>query len=92
VGTDGEVGDTTAENDDDHETIGDIKWEHAKLRVQEWVKELGLVDEEGVDRVVEASGAEDCMLLGVAFAKQGGTCTSPFWNGHRADRQSCRSV
>jgi hypothetical protein len=76
VGTDGEVGDATAENDD-HETIGDIKWEHAKLRVQGWVKELGLEEEEGVDRVVEASGAEDCMLLGVAFAKQGGTCTSP---------------
>ena len=76
VGTDGEVGDATAENDD-HETVGDIKWEHAKLRVQGWVKELGLEEEEGVDRVVEASGAEDCMLLGVAFAKQGGTCTSP---------------
>lgn len=76
VGTDGEVGDATAENDDDdHETVGDIKWEHAKLRVQGWVKELGMVEEEGVDRVVEASGAEDCMLLGVAFAKQGGTCT-----------------
>jgi D-xylulose reductase len=76
VDTDGEVGDATAENDD-HETVGDIKWEHAKLRVQGWVKELGLEEEEGVDRVVEASGAEDCMLLGVAFAKQGGTCTSP---------------
>jgi len=76
VGTDTEVGDATAENDDDHETVGDIKWEHAKLRVQGWVKELGLEDEEGVDRVVEASGAEDCMLLGIAFAKQGGTCTS----------------
>jgi D-xylulose reductase len=75
VGTDGEVGDATAENDD-HETVGDIKWEHAKLRVQGWVKELGLEEEEGVDRVVEASGAEDCMLLGVAFGKQGGTCTS----------------
>jgi D-xylulose reductase len=76
VGTDGEVGDATAVNEDDHETVGDIKWEHAKLRVQGWVKELGLEEEEGVDRVVEASGAEDCMLLGVAFAKQGGTCTS----------------
>jgi D-xylulose reductase len=74
VGTDTEVGDATAENEDDHETLGDIKWEHAKQRVQKWVKELGLEDDEGVDRVVEASGAEDCMLLGIAIAKQGATC------------------
>lgn len=79
VGTDTEVGDATAQAGDDehdHESIGDIKWEHAKLRAQDWIKELGLVDEEGVDRVVEASGAEDSMLLGIAIAKQGATCES----------------
>jgi D-xylulose reductase len=95
VGNDTEVGDATAENEDNHETVGDIKWEHAKQRVQTWIKEVGLEDEEGVDRVVEASGAEDCMLLGIAFAKQGGTCT-PFSTtsspGQFVDEQSFRSV
>lgn len=77
VGTDTEVGDATAGSEEDHESVGDNMWEHAKLRAQEWVKESGLEDEEGVDRVVEASGAEDSMLLGIAFAKQGATCESP---------------
>jgi D-xylulose reductase len=77
VGNDTEVGDATAQNDDhEDESVGDLKWEHAKLRAQEWIKELGLSDEEGVDRVVEASGAEDSMLLGIAIAKQGATCES----------------
>lgn len=78
VGTDTEVGDAAAVPGDDHEeeSIGDIKWEHAKVRAQGWIKELGLVEEEGVDRVVEASGAEDSMLLGIAIAKQGATCKS----------------
>jgi D-xylulose reductase len=94
VGNDTEVGDATATNgdEDDHETVGDIKWEHAKQRVAGWVKELGLADEEGVDRVVEASGAEDCMLLGIAFAKQGGTCESfHFDSGRLLTTQSYRS-
>lgn len=79
VGNDTEVGDVTGQDDDDHEheSVGDLKWEHAKLRAQGWIKELDLVEEEGVDRVVEASGAEDSMLLGIAIAKQGATCESP---------------
>lgn len=72
VGNDTEVGDAT--DADEHETVGDIKWEHAKKRVAGWIQELGLTEEEGVDRVVEASGAEDSMLLGIAIAKQGATC------------------
>lgn len=73
LGNDTEVGDAV-DADHEHETVGDIKWGHAKLRAEGWIKELGLVDEEGVDRVVEASGAEDSMLLGIAMAKQGATC------------------
>ncbi|KAK4689917.1 hypothetical protein P7C73_g200, partial [Tremellales sp. Uapishka_1] len=64
---DGEVPD--AEEDP---TEGDIRWENAKLIAAEWVAQAGLTAEEGFDRVVEASGAEDCGLLGVALAKQGG--------------------
>lgn len=78
VGNDTEVGDATTA-DEHHETLGDIKWEHAKQRAAKWVKELGLTEEEGLDRVVEASGAEDCMLLGIAIAKQGATCASHLW-------------
>lgn len=55
-------------------TIGDIKWEAAKARAATWIKEVGLSNEEGVDRVIEASGAEDCGLLGCAIAKQGAIC------------------
>ncbi|KIR28111.1 xylitol dehydrogenase [Cryptococcus deuterogattii 99/473] len=59
--------------DEDHEqTIGDKKWEWAKKIVAGFVQEAGLAAEEGVDRVVEATGAEDCMLMGIAIAKQGG--------------------
>ncbi|KAL1737793.1 hypothetical protein HDZ31DRAFT_51820, partial [Schizophyllum fasciatum] len=66
---DGEVG----EVDDHEETLGDRKWAHAQARAAEFLKEAGLSAEEGVDRVIEASGAEDCGLIGVAIAKQGGT-------------------
>lgn len=68
------VGDgETPAHDDEHETtVGDIKWEAAKKRVVDWIEEAGLTNEEGFDRVIEATGSEDCGILGVAIAKQGG--------------------
>ncbi|WRT65751.1 uncharacterized protein IL334_002699 [Kwoniella shivajii] len=65
---DGEI----LDSDHDEETLGDKKWEQAKKIAAEFVEIAGLTEEEGVDRVVEATGAEDCMLLGIAIAKQGG--------------------
>ncbi|WWC60367.1 uncharacterized protein I303_102938 [Kwoniella dejecticola CBS 10117] len=59
-------------DDHDVETLGDRKWEQAKKIAAEFAEIAGLTAEEGVDRVVEATGAEDCMLLGIAIAKQGG--------------------
>lgn len=38
------------------------------------LEEVGLSEAGGVDRVIEASGAPDSMLHGVAIAKQGGIC------------------
>ena len=59
----------------DHDvSVGDIRWEHAKFRAADWIEECGLTLEEGFDRVIEASGADDCGLLGCALAKQGGVC------------------
>lgn len=60
--------------DEHHQTPGDCRWEWAKVRAAQWCEETGLVGEEGVDRVVEAAGAEDAMLHGIAFCKQGGVC------------------
>ncbi|GES59910.1 xylitol dehydrogenase [Aspergillus terreus] len=58
--------------DAEEQTPGDAKWEHAKKRMEAIIQECGLSAEEGVDRVIEASGAEDAMLHGVALCKQGG--------------------
>lgn len=68
----GEIG--VNEDEHDEETEGDRKWEWAKVKAAEYIEEAGLSAEEGVDRVIEASGAEDCGFLGVALAKQGGIC------------------
>ena len=65
-----------SEEEEHHDTVGDIKWEAAKRVAAKWIEEAGLTAEEGVDRVVEATGAEDCGLLGCAIAKQGGVCES----------------
>jgi D-xylulose reductase len=59
-------------DDDDHVPPGDIKFECAKLRAKAYLSTVGIDD--GVDRVIEASGAEDAGMLGVAIAKQGGIC------------------
>ncbi|KAL1681416.1 chaperonin 10-like protein [Schizophyllum commune] len=66
---DGEVG----EVEDHEQTPGDIKWTHAQARAAEFLEQAGLAGEGGVDRVIEASGAEDCGLIGVAIAKLGAT-------------------
>ncbi|KAL5362421.1 chaperonin 10-like protein [Aspergillus floccosus] len=58
--------------DAEEQSPGDAKWEHAKRRMETIIDECGLSVEDGVDRVVEASGAEDAMLHGVALCKQGG--------------------
>jgi D-xylulose reductase len=58
----------------EHKTPGDIKWTAAQERMKEIISQVGLGKEGGVDRVVEASGAEDGMLHGVAIAKQGAIC------------------
>jgi D-xylulose reductase len=73
-GENGEI--PVAEDDDEehHETEGDIKWELAKERMLMICKECGLDAEQGVDRVIEASGSEDAMMHGVAICKQGGVC------------------
>ena len=73
---DGEQEVNGAANHEDHDeiTTGDIMWEAAKVRAAKWIEEAGLTNEEGVDRVIEATGAQDCGLLGVAIAKQGAVC------------------
>ncbi|RXK38095.1 xylitol dehydrogenase [Tremella mesenterica] len=70
----GPGGDVEPTQANGHEsTVGDMKWENAIVRAAGWLEESGLAEAGGVDRVVEASGTEDCCLLGVALAKQGGT-------------------
>lgn len=59
-----------------HIPEGDHKFEWAKRRVAVWLKYSGLAAEGGVDRIVEATGAEDGMLYGVALGKQGSACES----------------
>ncbi|TRM60123.1 chaperonin 10-like protein [Schizophyllum amplum] len=66
---DGEI----VEADEHEESLGDIKWAHAEVAAARFLEEAGLSAEMGVDRVIEASGAEDCGLIGVAIAKQGAT-------------------
>ena len=73
----GDLGPATnevGEVEDHEQTPGDIKWTHAQARAAEFVEQAGLAGEGGVDRVIEASGAEDCGLIGIAIAKQGAIC------------------
>jgi D-xylulose reductase len=72
--TDGVNGIDSDVDEEDHVPIGDHKWEWAKVRAAEWLIDAGLAGNQGVDRVVEATGSEDCGLLGVALAKQGANC------------------
>lgn len=52
--------------------IGDRKWEWAERLAAGYLREAG-IDKESLDRVVETTGVEDCLMLSVALAKQGGT-------------------
>ncbi|KAI0160511.1 GroES-like protein [Xylariaceae sp. FL1272] len=62
-----------AGSSDGHEqTEGDYKFETAQTRMDEILRQVGLDDEGGVDTVVEASGANDAMLHGIAITKEGG--------------------
>ncbi|KAJ0120017.1 Cytochrome b2 [Diaporthe amygdali] len=64
--------DTVAVDTNHVETEGDAKWKIASQRMMSIIEQCGLSAECGVDRVIEASGAEDAMLHGVAICKQGG--------------------
>ncbi|KAI8659959.1 PKS-ER domain-containing protein [Fusarium sp. Ph1] len=57
---------------DHHVTPGDFKWEQAMRNMSRIIESCGLGLEGGVGRVIEASGAEDAMLNGVAICKPGG--------------------
>lgn len=56
----------------DHTTPGDKAYTVAQERMDAIIQAVGLADEGGVDRVIEASGAQDSMLHGVAICKDGG--------------------
>lgn len=56
----------------DHTTPGDAAWMVAQERMEAILEEVGLAAEGGIDRVIEASGAQDSMLHGVAICKDGG--------------------
>ena len=72
--TDGEI---PPEDEDDHgHSAADTKWEWAKLMVADWVEQAGLTEEEGFDRVIEATGSQDPVMFAIAAAKQGGNCRS----------------
>lgn len=53
------------------------RWEWAQEMVKEWVAQAGLTEEEGFDRVIEATGSQDPVMFAVAAAKQGANCESP---------------
>lgn len=74
--TNGANGANGGNGEEEHEEVteGDFKWGVAQERMVEILRQCGLEAEEGVDTVVEASGAGDSMLHGVAICKQGGTC------------------
>lgn len=73
----------------DEDLVGEIKFDAAKARAQEYIKQVD-VGEDGFDRVIEASGAEDAGLLGIAIAKQGATCEqTPLIAAPQAELTKC---
>jgi D-xylulose reductase len=70
------VGDGEVDDHHDEVSVADRKWEAATMMAAQYLKEAGLEEDEGVDRVIEATGTEDCSMLGVAIAKQGGISES----------------
>lgn len=77
--TDGEMPPQDEPEKHGHEhSAADTKWEWAKLMVADWVEQAGLTEEEGFDRVIEATGSQDPVMFAIAAAKQGGNCASTF--------------
>ncbi|EJT47281.1 hypothetical protein A1Q1_03910 [Trichosporon asahii var. asahii CBS 2479] len=75
-----------ASHDDEEEVpVGDIKYEAAKRNAAEYLREAG-VDSEGFERVVEASGAEDGGMLGVALTQMGATYLAVGLGHHQTNR------
>ncbi|KAI1324501.1 GroES-like protein [Xylariaceae sp. FL0255] len=62
----------SAQEGEHHQTEGDYKFEIAEARMMEILRQVGLEEEGGVDTVIEASGAGDAMMHGIAIAKLGG--------------------
>ncbi|CAK7231602.1 hypothetical protein SCUCBS95973_007972 [Sporothrix curviconia] len=62
----------TAASEHGHATPGDRAWMAAQKNMDAVMKATGLALDGGVDRVVEASGAQDAMLHGIAICKDGG--------------------
>ncbi|CAK7270426.1 hypothetical protein SEPCBS119000_004085 [Sporothrix epigloea] len=67
-----EVSTSTPETGHDHVSPGDLAYMAAKKNMEVILDATGLALDGGVDRVVEASGAQDTMLHGVAICKAGG--------------------
>lgn len=65
--------------------VGDMKYETAKQLAAKYLSEAG-VDSVGVDRVVEASGAEDGGMLGIALARMGATYLAVGLGHHQTNR------
>lgn len=65
--------------------VGDIKYEAAKRNAKTYLEEAG-VDSEGFERIVEASGAEDGGMLGVALAAMGATYLAVGLGHHQTNR------
>ncbi|CAK7206718.1 hypothetical protein SEUCBS139899_009524 [Sporothrix eucalyptigena] len=59
-------------HDDDHTTPGDRLWLAAQKNMLSIMKVTNMSLDGGVDRVIEASGAQDSMLHGIALCKDGG--------------------
>lgn len=80
-------GNGSGAHDDEHEDtpVGDIKYEAAKRNAAEYIAQAG-VDREGFERVVEASGAEDGGMLGVALAQMGATYLAVGLGHHQTNR------
>ncbi|CAK7230190.1 hypothetical protein SBRCBS47491_007501 [Sporothrix bragantina] len=67
-----ETNGTSSTTEHGHATPGDRLWMAAQKNMDSVMKVTRLTLDGGVDRVIEASGAQDAMLHGVAICKDGG--------------------
>lgn len=84
----GEANGDAHEGHEGHEEappLGDVKYEAAKRNATAYLRQAG-VDGEGFERVVEASGAEDGGMLGVALAAMGATYLAVGLGHHQTNR------